>query len=130
MGKGSWWTDHKNVPTVTANLLMKEIIVRLKHWWVYHLKENRVKTIRSLRSTLDKILMQDFQPKFVYTGTKLSAKFQIRHNQIWTKTWSYILWRNILIYILYTMPKMWWKLCRKNRKKTARSCWWTCGKIH
>ena len=34
--------------------------------------------IRSLRNTLDKILLQDFQPKFVYTGTKLSAKFQIK----------------------------------------------------
>ena len=31
--------------------------------------------IHSLRSTLDKVLPQDVEPKFVYTGTKLPAKF-------------------------------------------------------
>ena len=34
--------------------------------------------ICSLTSTLDKVLPQDVEPKFVYTGTKLSAKFQIK----------------------------------------------------
>ena len=31
--------------------------------------------IRSLRNTLDKILPQDVEPKFIHTGTKLSAMF-------------------------------------------------------
>ena len=30
------------------------------------------------RNTSDKILPQDVEPKFVYTGTKLLAKFQIK----------------------------------------------------
>ena len=34
---------------------------------------------RSLRNTLDKILQHDVIPKFIYTGTKLSAKFQIKN---------------------------------------------------
>ena len=34
--------------------------------------------MRSLRNTLDKILLQYVEPKFIYTGTKLSAKFQIK----------------------------------------------------
>ena len=34
---------------------------------------------RSPRNTLDKILQHDVIPKFVYTGTKLSAKFQIKN---------------------------------------------------
>ena len=34
--------------------------------------------IRSLRNTLDKVLPQDVEPKFVYTRAKLSAKFQIK----------------------------------------------------
>ena len=33
--------------------------------------------IHSLRNNLDKVLPQDVQAKFVYTGTKFSAKFQI-----------------------------------------------------
>ena len=34
--------------------------------------------IRSLRNTLDKVLPQDVEPKFVYTRAELSAKFQIK----------------------------------------------------
>ena len=34
--------------------------------------------VRSLRNTLVKILPQDVEPKFIYTGTKLSTKFQIK----------------------------------------------------
>ena len=34
--------------------------------------------IRSLRNTLDKILKQDVEPKFIYTETKLSVRFQIK----------------------------------------------------
>ena len=33
---------------------------------------------RSLRNILDIILPQDVEPKFIYTGTKLSVKFQIK----------------------------------------------------
>ena len=35
--------------------------------------------ILSLRNTLDKILPVDVEPKFIYTGTKLSARFQIKN---------------------------------------------------
>ena len=34
--------------------------------------------IRSQRNILVKILQQDVEPKFIHTGTKLSAKFQIK----------------------------------------------------
>ena len=34
--------------------------------------------IRSLRNTLDKILLEDVEPKFIYTESKLSVKFQIK----------------------------------------------------
>ena len=34
--------------------------------------------IRSLRNTLDKILPHDAEPKFIFTESKLSAKFQIK----------------------------------------------------
>ena len=72
---------NRNVPTVTTNLpnegnhcSIKTSLISLP----YKGKQGE-NVIRSLRNTLDKILSQNVEPKIIYTGTKLSRKFQIKN---------------------------------------------------
>ena len=71
---------NRNVPTATTNLPNEENHCSIKTSLIslpYKGKQGE-NVIRSLRNTLDKILPQDVEPKFIYTRTKLSAKFQIK----------------------------------------------------
>ena len=71
---------NKNNSTVTANLpnevshgLVKTSLISPP----FKRKQDE-NVICSLRNTLDKIIQQDAEPKFLCTGTKLSPKFQIK----------------------------------------------------
>ena len=71
---------NRNVPAVTINLTNEDSHCSIKTPLIslpYKGKQGE-NVIRSLKNTLDKILPQDVKPKFIYTGTKLSAKFQIK----------------------------------------------------
>ena len=71
---------NRNVPNVTINLPNEDSHRSIKTPLIslpYKGKQGE-NVIRSLRNTLDKILPQDVEPKFIYTGTKLSTKFQIK----------------------------------------------------
>ena len=64
-----------DVPTVTTNLPNEGSYCSIKTSLISLLYKGKQgeNVIRSLRNTLDKILLQDVEPKFIYTGTKLSA---------------------------------------------------------
>ena len=71
---------NRNVPNVTINLPNEDSHRSIKTTLIslpYKRKQGE-NVIRSLRNTLDKILPQDVEPKFIYTGTELSTKFQIK----------------------------------------------------
>ena len=70
---------NRNVPNVTINLPNEDSRRSIKAPLIglpYKGKQGE-NVIRSLRNTLDKILPQAVE-KFIYTGTKLSTKFQIK----------------------------------------------------
>ena len=71
---------NRNVLTVTINLPNEESLCSIKTSLTSLPCKGKQgeNVIRSLRNTLDKILPQDVQPKFIYTETKLSAKLQIK----------------------------------------------------
>ena len=71
---------NKTVPTVTINLPNEDSHCATKTPLISlpHKGKQRKNLIRSLKNTLDKILPQDVEPEFIYTGTKWSAKFQIK----------------------------------------------------
>ena len=71
---------NRNVPNVTINLPNEDRRRSIKTPLIslpYKGKQGE-NVIRFLRNTLDKILPQGVEPKFIHTGTKLSAKFQIK----------------------------------------------------
>ena len=68
---------NRNVPNVTINLPNEDSHCSIKTPLIslpYKGKQDE-NVICSLRNTLDKILPQDVEPKFIYTGTKFSTKF-------------------------------------------------------
>ena len=71
---------NRNVPTATTNLPNEGNRCSIKTSFTslpYKGKQSE-NVILCLRNTLDKILPQNVKPRFVYTATKLSAKFEIK----------------------------------------------------
>ena len=63
---------NKTVPTVTINLPNDDSHCAIKTPLIClpHKGKQDENLIRSLKNTLDKVLPQDVEPKFIYTGTK------------------------------------------------------------
>ena len=71
---------NRNVPNVNINFPNEDSHHSVKTPLIslpYKGKQGE-NVIRSLRNSLDKTLPQDVKPKFIFTGTKLSTKFQIK----------------------------------------------------